>query len=77
MSLLVFNGGILSQVLPQGEDVATGSISLEKISDVNLTPNTLTASQDGHILQYDNSINAFKNVAPSNIVITEVDGGTY
>ena len=77
MSLLVFNGGFLSQVLPQGEDVATGSISLEKISDVNLTPNTLTASQDGHILQYDNSINAFKNVAPSNIVITEVDGGTY
>jgi hypothetical protein len=77
MSKLVFGGGTFLQALPQGNDIATGSISLEKISDVNLTPDTLGASQDGHILQYDNSIGAFKNIAPSNIVVTEIDGGTY
>ena len=77
MSKLIFGEGSSLQALPQGNDIASGSISLEKITDVNLTPDTLTASQDGHILQYDNSISAFKNIAPSNIVVTEIDGGTY
>lgn len=76
MSLLVFNGGMLSQVLPQGEDVQT-TIRLDKLADVDLTPNTLGASQDGHILQFSNSAGKFVNVAPSAVQITEVDGGTY
>ena len=76
MSKLIFGAGTSLQALPQGADIQP-SIRLDKLADVDLTPDTLGASQDGHILQYDNSISAFKNIAPSNIVVTEIDGGTY
>jgi hypothetical protein len=76
MSKLIFGQGTQLTALPQGEDVQT-TVKLEKLSDVDLTPDTLGASQDGHILQFSNSAGKFVNVAPSAVQITEVDGGTY
>jgi hypothetical protein len=76
MSKLIFGQGTQLTALPQGEDVQT-TVKLEKLSDVDLTPDTLGASEDGHILQFSNSAGKFVNVAPSAVQITEVDGGTY
>ena len=76
MSRLFFGAGQFLQALPQGEDVQT-TVKLEKLADVDLTPDTLGASQDGHILQFSNSAGKFVNVAPATVQIVEVDGGTY
>jgi hypothetical protein len=76
MSKLIFGAGTSLQALPQGADIQP-SIRLDKLADVDLTPDTLGASQDGHILQFSNSAGKFVNVAPTTVQIVEVDGGTY
>lgn len=73
MSKLIFGQGTQLTALPQGNDIASGSISLEKITDVNLSPDTLTASEDGQILQFSNASSAFLNVPLNLNRIADVD----
>lgn len=74
MSLLVLNGQVTAT------QIQNGDLKLDSLTDVDLTPDTLTVSQDGHILKFNGTTLKFENVDIDTLVgdeLTEIEGGTY
>jgi len=74
MSLVILNGNNTSSL------VQNVDLKLDALSDVDLTPDTLTASQNNHILKFNGTSLKFENVDIDTLVgddLTEIDGGTY
>ncbi len=74
MSLLLLNGQVTSS------NVQNGDLKLDSLSDVDLTPDTLTASENNQILQFNGTTLKFENVTIDTLVggsLTVINGGTY
>ena len=74
MSLVILNGSATASL------VQNVDLKLDALSDVDLTPNTLTASENNHILKFNGTTLKFENVDIDTLVgdaLDEIDGGSY